>query len=162
MWVGRKLVHLRLDARSTAGQMSRTIAVMLCVLLLSRGSRAQLPIGALDGVVRDTTAGVIVSATVQARARSTGQTWTTRTGDRGQFGFPNLPPGEYELTAEAPGFRRFTRTAIVEVASTTRADLTLPIATDQRDRLLRSISFISRPDRAPHTMTPPTSGPWPC
>jgi hypothetical protein len=66
-------------------------------------------------VVRDTTAGVIASATVRATARATGQTRTARTGDRGQFSSPDLAPGEYELIPEAPGFQRFTRTAIVEV-----------------------------------------------
>ena len=47
----------------------------------------------------------IVSLATQARS-------ATLTGGDGNFALPQLVPGSYELTAEAPGFRRYVRRGI--------------------------------------------------
>ena len=48
-----------------------------------------------------------------------------RTSDQGDYSFPSLPAGEYEVAVEADGFPRTTRTASVEAGATTTADFAL-------------------------------------
>ncbi len=52
---------------------------------------------------------------------------TTATGEQGEYGFPALLPGEYEITGEAAGFQRIARAATVHAGTTTRADLVLRV-----------------------------------
>jgi hypothetical protein len=59
----------------------------------------------VNGVVRDTTGGVVVGATVTATQESTGGRRSTVTNDRGYFEIVQLAPGRYELRIEAQGFR---------------------------------------------------------
>ena len=48
---------------------------------------------------------------------------------RGDFSFPALLAGEYEVSVEAPGFQRVVREAVVEAGATTTADFTLRVGT---------------------------------
>jgi Carboxypeptidase regulatory-like domain len=53
---------------------------------------------------------------------------TTAEGD---YSFPALPAGEYEVTVETDVFQRMVRTASVEVGATTSADFTLRLGAVQ-------------------------------
>lgn len=66
----------------------------------------------LSGQVTDPTGAAIVGAAVTARNLATNVRMTTRTLGDGGYALPYLPPGDYELTAEAPGFRQYTRRGI--------------------------------------------------
>jgi hypothetical protein len=103
--------------------------VAACVLCLLAPSLcvAQLPVGTIAGVVRDAAGGVMSGAQVQAISLSTGQVRTTATGEQGEYGFPSLQPGEYEVNVEAAGFQRIIRAATVDAGTTTRADVVLHI-----------------------------------
>ena len=46
---------------------------------------------------------------------------------QGDFSFPALLAGEYEVSVEAPGFQRMVRQAVVEAGTTTTADFTLRV-----------------------------------
>ena len=88
---------------------------------------AQLSAGTITGVVRDASGGVIAGAPVQAIHRATGQVRMTITADRGEYSFPALLPGEYEISVEAVGFQRIARAATVEAGTTTGADFALRV-----------------------------------
>ncbi len=60
--------------------------------------------GALTGTVTDPTGGVLQNARIALRNTGTEETRTAITGQNGSYRFSLLPPGEYELTVEAPGF----------------------------------------------------------
>jgi hypothetical protein len=104
---------------------------MVCILVPGV-CLAQLSVGTIAGVVRDASGGVIAGAPVQAVRRSTGQARITITADQGEYSFPALLPGEYEISVEAVGFQRIARTATVEAGTTTRADMVLRVG-DLRD-----------------------------
>ncbi|MFQ5737926.1 MAG: carboxypeptidase regulatory-like domain-containing protein [Acidobacteriota bacterium] len=72
-----------------------------CVLLLGQ---AQTNTGDLVGVVKDQTDAVLPGADISLRNLQTGLTRTTVSDDVGGYRLPLLPPGEYELRAELPGF----------------------------------------------------------
>jgi hypothetical protein len=125
----------------------RRIAVgyVLCILLPPPGL-AQAPAGTIAGVVRDSSGSVVVGAEVKAVSRSTRQerrTVTTRSGD---YSIPALPSGEYDLSAEASGFPRITRAAIVEAGSTTSADFDLRVGEAKETLTVDAASPLMRYD----------------
>ncbi len=82
-------------------------AALLCLLSLispARQAAAQSTTGTIQGVVRDDQASVVPGATVTVRNVLTGQSRSTVSGDGGQYRFPSLQVGEYELVVELAGF----------------------------------------------------------
>ena len=67
---------------------------------------AQAQLGTLGGVVRDSTGGVVVGATVTLTNQETGATRTTRTSSDGTYSVTSLPLGPYTVAAEFAGFGR--------------------------------------------------------
>jgi hypothetical protein len=88
---------------------------------------AQVPGGIIAGTIHDPSGAVIAGARVDTVNRATLQVRTTVTGEQGDFSFPALFAGEYEISVEAAGFQRMVRTATVEAGATTRTDFTLRV-----------------------------------
>jgi len=103
------------------------VCLAFCVAMLVPTSlRAQAVNATVVGTVTDASGAVVANATVTAREVSTSVARTTTTNASGNYVFPNLSPGGYEVTVEAQGFKKATRTDTrVEVNSTVRADFTL-------------------------------------
>src|SRR2546423_10949568 len=89
-------------------------------------AQAQSNAADLRGVVRDPQGAVVVGATVTARNVSTEFTRTATTGSDGSYQIVQLPPGEYEVTAEAA---TFSKAVLPNVTLTVgqRADLDIPL-----------------------------------
>ena len=63
--------------------------------------------GVITGTVTDTSGAVIAGATVGVTNAATGvKTWQGKSNASGQYTAPLLPVGSYDVTIEAPGFRR--------------------------------------------------------
>ncbi len=88
---------------------------------------AQAPVGSIAGVVHDASGAPMAGAQVKATSRATGWERTATSTQHGDYTFPVLLPGEYELTVQAPGFQRTVRWAIVEAGATTAADFHLRV-----------------------------------
>ncbi len=101
----------------------------LAVLVLCVGTLlGQYTTQEISGTVRDTTGAVVPSAQVSARHVATGQVRSIRTNENGYYVIANLPIGEYELTAEAPGFKKFVKTGVmVPVNARVAVDVTLEV-----------------------------------
>ncbi len=88
----------------------------------------QAPTGAIAGVVRDPSGAAVSAAQVKVVSAATGLPRAIATSARGDFGFPALQAGEYEVIVEAPGFLRMGRQATAEAAgTTTSADFSLRV-----------------------------------
>ena len=61
------------------------------------------------GTVTDESGSVIPGAKITARNTATGIVSNTTSGDQGQFRFPLLRPGNYEVTIEKSGFAKLIR-----------------------------------------------------
>jgi hypothetical protein len=72
--------------------------------------RAQTDTGSIGGFVKDPTGRVIPKASVTILDEGTGATQTLSTDSAGYYNAPSLPPGNYTVRAEAPGFKRFEST----------------------------------------------------
>jgi hypothetical protein len=69
-------------------------------------SQAQVSTADLVGTVTDPNGAVVAGAAVTARNGATGISRTSTADDNGSFQLLGLPPGEYEVTAEAPTFKK--------------------------------------------------------
>src|ERR1700691_2752074 len=78
-----------------------TIAALLC---LPTALRAQQATTSLDGVVTDSSGGVLPGAAVSIMREATGQTLQTVTNGRGEYQFSQLNPGTWTVTVKAKGF----------------------------------------------------------
>ncbi len=87
---------------------------------------AQETTGAIEGVVRDSSGAVLPGASVQAIG--TVGTVTAVTDDRGEYRFPRLPSGRYNVTAELTGFVTSESNVDLTVGSTARVDFTLGLS----------------------------------
>lgn len=61
--------------------------------------------GTLMGTVMDESGAVITDVKIEAIAKGTGQTFSTKTNENGQYFLVQLPPGWYEVNANAGGFQ---------------------------------------------------------
>src|SRR5690242_4988031 len=77
--------------------MSPLLAVVFILSLLAQGDTGQL-----SGTVVDANGAVVVSANVKLTSQSTSQVREVITGE---FAFPLLPPGRYNVEVSANGFR---------------------------------------------------------
>jgi hypothetical protein len=82
----------------------RTFAAVLAVLMLTWPAAAQEQRGSIEGVVKDTSGAVLPGVTVEARSAGAGVLSTTSDGN-GNYRFPSLLPGMYEVTANLASFK---------------------------------------------------------
>src|SRR2546427_5044629 len=75
-----------------------------CAALLSSPSYGQIVGGTISGIVIDPSGALIPDAEVGVRGIATEAIRAIRTNKTGFYSAPNLAPGEYEITASAPGF----------------------------------------------------------
>jgi hypothetical protein len=66
----------------------------------------------ISGSVTDATGAAISKAKVTATETRTGVKTTVNTEESGAYNIPFLPIGEYEVSAEAPGFKKFLQSGI--------------------------------------------------
>jgi hypothetical protein len=112
-------------------RLTRFAGVLLATVLLlsaASGARAQSSQnGAVHGTVFDTTKAQMPNVKLTLTNTSTGLQRVLSTEVDGGYDFENVPPGAYNLTAEASGFASTTVKAIqVSVGSSVTLDVTMP------------------------------------
>ena len=81
--------------------LATTLAALTLACILQPNASAQ-NVGTLRGTVTDPSAAVIPNATVVATGN--GLTRSVKTDGQGKYTIPNVPPGKYDVRADAPGF----------------------------------------------------------
>src|SRR5438876_12110268 len=87
--------------------MKRTLAVVLCFVLLGGTVWAQFDSGQISGFVRDASGSVIVGANVTATNEGNAELHRTTTNSNGYYVFPTLVLPAYTIAADAPAFKKF-------------------------------------------------------
>lgn len=89
-------------------------ALIALVLICAKFAVAQEITGTLNGTVRDSSGASVAGATVTisdpTKANIAVRTLTTN--DEGAFAAPNLQSGVYQVTVEAPNFKKFVQTDV--------------------------------------------------
>ncbi len=102
--------------------------LMLFALSLAAGSGVAWSQARLTGTVTDSSGAVVLGAQVVARNVATGQTTLAQTNTRGVYSISFLNFGQYELSCELAGFKRFVRSGIVlETGTTTTVNIALEL-----------------------------------
>jgi hypothetical protein len=110
-------------------RLASVVAAALAVVVLAPASaRAQQGTGELRGRVLDEQNAVLPGVTVIAKNEGSGQFREIVSGADGSFFMSALTPGQYELTAQLSGFKRYQRGGVrVEVGKTQSIDMQLQV-----------------------------------
>ena len=88
--------------------------------------RAQFEYGEILGTIRDASGAVVSGAKVTVRGLDTNVQRSTLTNDQGNYSFPDLRSGNYEVSTSVMGFRPAKSDALLlRVSDRLRMDLTL-------------------------------------
>jgi hypothetical protein len=88
------------------------LGFLVGIFLLATSASAQLFPGRITGTVRDAQGAVVPGATVKLTNPSTGLERTVTTGPGGEFNFPDLALGSYQLAISKAGFQTAVLTNI--------------------------------------------------
>ncbi len=99
---------------------------VFCTILAPLALMAQSSNGSISGNITDGTGAAIPGVTVTATNTATGINRTAVSTNTGHYDIPNLPPGNYRLATELPGFQplKYER-IVVNVGSDTGLNLKL-------------------------------------
>jgi hypothetical protein len=74
---------------------------------------AQYTTARLSGIVSDPSGAVVAGATITVQDMGTGYTQTTVSTASGQYLFPSLPVGDYQITLSMAGYTRYVQKGVV-------------------------------------------------
>jgi hypothetical protein len=83
--------------------------IYLLWLALAVTAMGQAPTGGISGVVMDESGAVVPGAKLSISNLDTGLNRELTSNGQGGFAAPSLPAGNYEIKADAPGFKVLVR-----------------------------------------------------
>src|SRR5262249_30459803 len=111
------------------GAWVRSITQLVTVVLLFEGAPAfgqSATFARLVGTVTDQSGALVPGVEVTAVNKETNVTSKTLTNDRGDYLIDTLRPGNYDVSAELPGFKKQVFTAVrLEIGQYGRVDFVL-------------------------------------
>ena len=110
----------------------RMLSGLLTVLLFAVPSPAQVTTGNLSGQVVDSSGAIISGAAVTATAVDTGYARSTKTAGDGSYILPDLPIGNYTVSATAQGFQTVNQGVSLGVGERVRLDLHLTVGAENQ------------------------------
>jgi len=103
--------------------------------------------GGLSGVVKDQSGAVVPGAGVSVKDTQTGAVRTATSNGEGRWTTTGLPPGNYEVTIEMPGFRTLVRQGVtVEAAVRRTLDVQLEVGGADAAVTVSGDASITTPD----------------
>lgn len=131
--------------------MNRSFLV-LSLLLGSAGVgllSAQVNTSTIAGIVTDESGSVAPNVEVTAIQEATGLTRKTNTNETGEYVLPQLPPGRYQVTAEAAGFQKtIIRDVMLAIAQRERIDIALKVGQVAEEVTVSGSAQLIEPDTA--------------
>lgn len=132
----------------------RILLALLCLTLLAGVALAQTDRGAITGAVKDPSDAVVAGARVIGKNLATGVEHKTVTTETGNYSLSGLPVGNYDLSIEASGFKKFLSTGVqVQLTQTTRVDVTLEIGAASETVLITGQPPLLQTESAEQTTT---------
>ena len=132
-----KEITMKLDSFRIAAVSAKCAALLIAIFLMTGSAMAQAQAAAADlfGTVTDPNGAVVAGATVHARNNATGYERTVTASGDGEYQFIALPPGDYEVAAEASTFKRVVISP-VRLTVGQRAELTIKLEVGAADAVV--------------------------
>lgn len=89
------------------------VLFVLAVLVTAGIAQCQEVTATINGQVTDPSGAAVVGAKVTARDLDRGTTFPTSTDGVGRYNLPRVPPGNYEVRAENPGFQTAVQSPVL-------------------------------------------------
>src|SRR5438093_5887383 len=111
----------------------RSLFALLCATCLAIGGNAKAGFGqtstaTLTGIVQDPTGAVLPNVTISVRNTDRNTNHFTGSNEAGNYVLPALNPGNYSVSAELMGFKKFVREGVVlQVSRVVRIDIRLDL-----------------------------------
>ena len=106
----------------------RLLAIAVCFSLGAAALFGQAATGTISGTVTDPAGAVVANAQVEVRNTETNVPYPTVTTDAGVYTVLRLPPGPYNVTVSAPGFKKLVRGGLaVDAGQVLPLDLMLEV-----------------------------------
>lgn len=112
-----------------------SLMIVAAAVSFSAFGQAQVSNADLTGTVVDPSDAAVPGATVTARNSSTGFSRSVVSGSDGAYSLIGLPPGDYEVTAEAPTFKKVS-VSPVRLTVGQRADLKIKMEIGAQDAVV--------------------------
>jgi len=95
---------------------------------LAAPANAQLYAGSVTGVVSDQTGALIAEAQLTLADANKGFTFAAKTDEKGRYLFRSVPPGVYNISVKASGFKDQTRSGIkIDISQNVGADFAMSV-----------------------------------
>jgi Carboxypeptidase regulatory-like domain/TonB dependent receptor len=110
--------------------LSCAVLVVLVPLLDPCRLNAQLPTAQVTGLITDSSGAAVPGASIEILNTASGVRTRTASNDSGNYVFPVLQPGAYEITISKQGFGPVTRKGIeLQVSQVARLDIQMQVGT---------------------------------
>ena len=96
----------------TTGRMAFLAGSLALLLFLALPALAQTISGVIAGVVKDPQGAPLAAVSIIVTNPGTGRSYVASTDDQGYYRIPEIPPGEYQVTAELGGFQTEKHTRV--------------------------------------------------
>jgi hypothetical protein len=107
---------------------SRSIGILMLLLLSAGMLLAQTELATLTGIVTDPSGAVIQGTEITAVNEGTNTSARATSDVGGRYILTNLRPGAYTVSAALTGFRKYVNTGVIlQVAQTSRLDISLTV-----------------------------------
>jgi hypothetical protein len=124
------------------------ILLLFAVRVESAFGQAATNFSQLNGTIRDATGGAVAKAPITLRDMDTNRTYSAVSNEAGLYVFAGVLPARYELTIEATGFAKSTRSGIVlTVGQTATMDVTLQVASGEEKVTVTTETPVIEPTR---------------
>src|ERR1700716_194669 len=129
-----------------------TLSVFVLSLFLCAKSSWAQSSGNIEGVVKDSSGGVLSNATVEISNPVTGFHRETATGSGGDFRITNLPFNPYRVAVTAKGFSTYTHDVDVRSVVPTTLDVSLKLGTTSENITVEATGAeLLETESTPHT-----------
>ena len=97
----------------------RTCVFLILTLLCAGALLAQSDRGTITGTVADSSGAVVPGVSIVAVNSDTGLRYATVATETGNYVLNQLPAGQYEISAEAPAFKKYVQRGITVLVGQT-------------------------------------------
>src|SRR5580704_3574301 len=123
-----------LSAPLRASRFPRAFAIALLLVLVSAGVALSAVTGKIEGTITDSSGAGIPMVSVKITNTTQGLETRVTADEHGDFIFPSVPVGKYDVLFEAKGFRSEKRTGlVVDTNADIQQNMTLQVAQQSQE-----------------------------